>query len=186
MGELAGKKRVGQRKVIAIAEWVTLRLPGKGSRHVVDALKAFLQGLTVVQSPRLLALALLWSFGFWLWQSFAFWLGFLAYDIHVSYSAALFVNAMVALAVAVPSSPGFFGTFHAGVAVGLQEVFGIAQGPTLAFAFGFHFGGFVPVTLIGLYYSWRLGMSLSEVKKSEAVVEEEVEQGSGIPPEDGG
>ena len=173
------------RKVIAIAERITHRLPGDASRHVVDALEAFLQGLTVVQSPRLLALALLWSFGLWLWQSFAFWLGFLAYDIHLSYSAALFVNAMVALAVAVPSSPGFFGTFHAGAAVGLQEVFGVAPGPTLAFAFGFHFGGFVPVTLIGLYYSWRLGMSLSEVEKSEAVVEEEVERDSGSRRESG-
>jgi hypothetical protein len=151
---------------------------------VVDALEAFLQGLTVVQSPRLLALALLWSFGFWCWQSFAFWLGFLAYGIHLPYSAALFVNAMVAFAVAVPSSPGFFGTFHAGAAVGL-EVFGVAQGPTLAFAFGFHFGGFVPVTLIGLYYAWRMGMSLSEVEKSESVVEEEVERDSGNPLESG-
>jgi hypothetical protein len=55
----------------------------------------------------------------------------------------------------------------------------------LAFAFGFHFGGFVPVTLIGLYYSWRLGMSLSEMKKSEAVVEGEVERDSGTRSESG-
>lgn len=172
------------RKVLAFAEWISRPLPGNASRHVVDALEAFLQGLTVVQSPRLLALAFLWSFGFWCWQSFAFWLGFLAYDIHVSYAAALFVNAMVALAVAVPSSPGFFGTFHAGAAVGL-EVFGVPGGPTLAFAFGFHFGGFVPVTLIGLYYSWRLGMSLGEVERSESLVEEEVERGGGHPREAG-
>ena len=69
--------------------------------------------------------------------------------------------------------------------MGLQEVFGVAPGPTLAFAFGFHFGGFVPVTLIGLYYSWRLGMPLREVEKSEAVVEEEVERDSGNPSESG-
>ena len=55
-------------------------------------------------------------------------------------------------------------------------VYGISAGPTLAFAFGFHLGGFFPVTVIGLYYLWRLGLSFKEVESSEEIVEEAVEE----------
>jgi len=162
------------RRILALTGFLVRPLPEDFRRPVLDALEAFLDGLGVLQSPRLLGLALLWSLGLWAWQSLAFWVGFRAFHIEVGYAAALFVNAMVAFAVAVPSSPGFFGTFHAGAKVGLG-VYGVPPGPTLAFAFGYHLGGFIPVTLIGLYYVWRLGLSLSEVGSSEEEVEEAVE-----------
>lgn len=163
-------------KLVRLAERILGRiLPAPAGRRIVDALEAFLDGLTSMRSPRLLALALLWSVGFWCWNSLAFWIGFRAFGIDVSYFAALFVNAMVAFAVAVPSSPGFFGTFHAGVAVSLQGVYGVGVDPTVAFAFGYHLAAFIPVTLLGLYYSWRLGLSLEEIEGSEETVEREVE-----------
>ena len=102
----------------------------------------------------------------------------MAYGIHVSYSAALFVNAIVGFAVGVPAAPGFFGTFHAGARMGLS-VYGVPPASTLAFAFGFHLGGFFPVTFIGLYYAWRLGLSLKDVEQAEELVEEAVEEAHG-------
>jgi len=164
------------RSLVRAAERIVGKLlPGRAGRRTVDALEAFLDGLTALRSPRLLLLALLWSLFFWCWQCLAIWIGFRAFGIEASYFAALFVNAMIAFAVAVPSSPGFFGTFHAGVRVSLLGVYGVGAGQTLAFAFGFHLGGFIPVTIIGLYYAWRLGLSLEEIERSEEVVEEEVE-----------
>ena len=44
------------------------------------------------------------------------------------------------------------------------DVYGIPAPETLAFAFGYHFGGFVPITLFGLYYAWKLGFSLKDIK----------------------
>ena len=41
---------------------------------------------------------------------------------------------------------------------------------------GFHLGGFFPVTFIGLYYAWRLGLSVREVEASEERVEAAVEE----------
>jgi hypothetical protein len=162
------------RPLVRMVERLARFLPDAVARLVVDAMEAFLDGLKVFRNPRLMALAVLWSLGTWAWQSLAFWVGFLAFGIHVSYAAALFVNAMVAFAVSVPAAPGFFGTFHAGASVGLA-VYGVPPGPTLAFAIGFHLGGFIPVTLIGLYYAWKLGFSFQEVERSEEAVEEAVE-----------
>ncbi len=164
------------RQIVRLVERAARLLPDNLSRLVIDVLEAFLDGLGVLQRPRLLVLALAWSLGFWAWNSFSFWLGFLAFDIHVGYPAAIFVQGVIALAVAIPSSPGFFGVFHAGAMVGLAEVYGVPGRPTLAFAVGYHLAGFIPVTLIGLYYAWRLGLSLGEVRVSEELVEEAVEE----------
>ena len=165
------------RTLIRLVEKAAARLlPSEVARRIVDASEAFLDGISSLRKPRLLTAALLWSVFFWAWNSLGFWIGFRAFGIEASYFAALFVNAVVAFAVAVPSSPGFFGTFHAGVKVALLGVYGIGEGETLAFAFGFHLGGFIPVTLIGLYYAWRLGLSFGEIERSELRVEEEVER----------
>lgn len=161
-------------QVVMVGEWVSGFLPRKMARLLVDSLEAFLDGLKIFQSPRLLVLAVLWSLVIWAWQSLAFWVGFRAFGIQVGYDAALFVNATVAFLVGVPAAPGFFGTFHAGATMGLAA-YGVPSAPTLAFAVGFHLGGFFPVTFIGLYYAWRLGFSLKEVKASEERVEGAVE-----------
>ncbi len=86
----------------------------------------------------------------------------------VGFSAALFTEAVVAFAVAIPAAPGFFGTFQAGAALALIDVYGMPGPETLAFAFGYHFGGFIPITLFGLYYAWRLGFSLKDIKMDNA------------------
>jgi len=161
--------------LVGVAERIARLLPRKMARTLVDALHAFLDGLKVFQSPRLLAMAVAWSLVVWAWQSLAFWVAFRAFGIEVGYDAALFVNAIVAFAVGVPAAPGFFGTFHAGAVMGLG-VYGIPAASTLAFAFGFHLGGFFPVTFIGLYYAWRMGFSLKEVESAEEHVDEAVEE----------
>ncbi len=163
------------RRVVRVAERMAVRLPRDLARRVVDALESFLGSLGVLRSPRLLALALLWSVGFWLWHGLSFWLAMLAFDIHAGPVAAYFTEAVVAFGVAVPAAPGFFGTFHYWANWALS-VFGVPAPSSLAFAFGYHLGGFIPVTLIGLYYASRIGLSLKDVGSSENRVEDAVER----------
>jgi uncharacterized protein (TIRG00374 family) len=139
-------------------------LPDGAGDRLVSAIEQFLTGLDALRDPKLLAGALLWSFGFWGWNAVSFWLAFHAFGIEESYWTALFVQAVIALGVAVPSAPGFFGTFHAAAVIGLTEVHGIAEGPTLAFAFGYHLGGFIPVTLMGLWGLSSMGIRMRDLK----------------------
>ena len=154
-----------------IARW----LPQGIRRPIVDALEAFLSGLAVLRSPKLLAIATLQSGALWLFNAVGFWLGFRAFGIDVGFSGALLLQSVIALAVSVPSGPGFFGLFETGALIVLNQLYQIEKGKVLGFALGFHLGGFVPVTLIGLFYAWRLGISLKEVGTSEETVEEAVE-----------
>jgi uncharacterized membrane protein YbhN (UPF0104 family) len=162
-------------RVVGWAEWIFRRLPGEMGRVIVDALEAFLDGLAVFRSPGLLVLAVAWSLAMWAWQTAAFWVGMMAFGIHVGFGAAMFVHGIISFAVAVPAAPGFFGTFQGGAILGLG-VYGVAEAPTVAYSLGFHLGAFIPVTVIGLFYLWRLGISLKEVEESESRVEEAVER----------
>ena len=167
------------RWVVRSGERLARPLPDRVSRPLTSALEAFLDGLAVLRSPLLLSRAAGWSVFLWLWQSAALWVGFRAFGIDTGFGPAMLVNATIAFGAAIPSAPGFFGTFHAGAVVGLTGVYGIERARTLSFAVGYHLAGFVPITLVGLWYVSRLGISLREVRRSEAQIEEEVEAAHG-------
>lgn len=164
------------KKSVAFFEKSIARFLPKGIRRpIIDALEAFLSGLAILRSPKLLVITTLQSAVLWLFNAVGFWLAFKAFDIDVNFAGALLIQSVIALAVSVPSGPGFFGLFEAGALLVLHQLYQIPKEKVLGFALGFHLGGFVPVTLIGLFYAWRLGISLREVGESEETVEEAVE-----------
>ncbi|MEN8375217.1 MAG: lysylphosphatidylglycerol synthase transmembrane domain-containing protein [Gemmatimonadota bacterium] len=150
-------------------------LPRSFCRPIVDALEAFLSGLKVLKNPRLLVEISAWSIGLWLYNSLGFWLAFKAFGIDVPFIGAMFLQSIISLVVAVPSAPGFFGLYQWAATVGLEGVWGVDPTPAAAFAIGFHLAGFIPVTLIGLWYASRIGLSWGEVGGSEDIVETAVE-----------
>ena len=181
------------RQMVRGAERVLTRVPWAWARRAVGALEAFLGAIQVVRQPGLLISAVLWSFAFWTYHGVAFYLAMLAFGIDEGFAAALFTEAAVGFGVALPSAPGFFGTFHAAADWSLAGVYGVPRARSLAFAYGFHLGGFIPITLIGLWYARKIGLSLAEMGRSEEQVEREVEsrgphqgpRGGEAPPPDG-
>jgi uncharacterized protein (TIRG00374 family) len=149
-------------------------LPRSFREPVLAGLDAFLGSLAIMRDPKLLALGFVWTLAFWTWHGFSFWLGMLAFGIDTGFVSAIFTEAVVGFGVALPAAPGFFGTFHASANIALSEVYGVPNPQSLAFAFGYHFGGWVPITAIGLWYAWKLGFSLAEVGSAEERVEQEV------------
>ena len=150
--------------IVRLAERLFVRLPGGWGPRMVRALESFLQALKVLRHPVLLTKAVVWSYVFWLWHGLSFWLGFKAFGIDVGFAAAVFTEAVVGFAVAIPAAPGFFGTFQAGADFALSGVYGVAEPSALAFAFGYHLGGFFPITIIGLYYAWSIGFSVKDLR----------------------
>lgn len=141
-------------------------LPTRTAGGVVTITEHIVAGLASMRGWRLLLPALAWSMAVWVLQSFSFWIGFFAFGIDLPFSAALLTNATVALAVAVPSAPGFVGTFHAGAKLALTDVSGVAAASAIGFAFGWHLGGFIPITLMGLWYARRIGLSMRDLRGS--------------------
>ncbi len=156
------------RQFVRFVGWFARFLPKKTSVPLVESINSFLDSLAIMRDPKLLALGLSWTLFFWIWHASSFWLGMLAFGIDTGFVSAIFVTAAVGWGVALPSSPGFFGTFHYAASFALMAVYGVSADQSLAFAFGYHFGGWLPITLIGFYYAWKMGLSLGEVRTAEA------------------
>ncbi|HET9949805.1 MAG TPA: lysylphosphatidylglycerol synthase transmembrane domain-containing protein [Longimicrobiales bacterium] len=166
------------RTAALVARFLPRRLAGP----VLGGLDAFLSSLAILRDPKLLVLGFAWSLFFWTWHGLSFWLGILAFGIDTGFLSAIFTEAVVGFGVALPSAPGFFGTFHAAANVALSNVYGVPEAQSLAFAFAYHFGGWVPITAIGLWYAWRLGLSLGEVSRVDAEMGREERAGDTVAP----
>jgi hypothetical protein len=172
-------------RAVRISEALAGRvLPRALRRPIVDALEAFLAGVAILRDPVLLARAGFWTIVHWLVNALGFYLAFLAFGIDLPFIAAIFLQSCIALAVSVPSAPGFFGPFELAAKVVLVNMWGSDESKALGFALGFHVLAFIPVTLMGLYYAWSIGLTLRGMAKAEEVVEEAVERASGVDPDD--
>lgn len=167
---------VWPRAFVRGAERVAGHLPPSVARPIVGGLESFLQSVAIMRDPKLLTLGFAWTLFFWTWHGVSFWLGMLAFGIDTGFVSAIFTEAVVGFGVALPSAPGFFGTFHFAANVALSDVYGVPEAQSLAFAFGYHFGGWVPITLIGLWYAWKLGISIGDVGAAEERVERAIER----------
>ncbi|MGE5731346.1 MAG: lysylphosphatidylglycerol synthase transmembrane domain-containing protein [Gemmatimonas sp.] len=127
-----------------------------------DMLRRFADGLSVLRTPGHFIAVFWWTLLHWLLQPFAFWLGFRALGIDVSWSATLFVQGLIVIGVSLPSAPGFFGLFE-GAAVIALGLYGISESAAITWALVFHVVSFIPITLIGGYYFAKLGLTIGEI-----------------------
>ncbi len=134
--------------------------PGRLSTGLATVTEGVVEGLASMRGWRLMLPALAWTFGVWLLQSLSFWVGFLAFDIRLPFAAALLANGAVAMAAALPNTPGYVGTVQIAVSLALVQVYGVASEQVLAFAVAWHAVNFPPITVLGLWYTRRLDISL--------------------------
>jgi uncharacterized protein (TIRG00374 family) len=151
-------------QLIRLYELFARRVAPKFEERGRALLRSFADGLSVLRHPGRFLIVFAWATALWLAQGVAFWVGFWSFGIHVSFAAALFVQGLVVIGVAAPSTPGFFGLFEAAALAGLR-LYGVDDGLAVAWAVSFHVLSLIPITLIGLYYLFRSGMRLGELNQ---------------------
>lgn len=116
-------------------------------------------GLAVLKDSRRFLAVLFWAAAHWLVHALGLYLGFLAVGIDAPFTAALFLQGVLGIGVAIPSSPGFFGVFELAATIGLA-VYGVPQSLAVSWAIGYHLLSFIPITVFGAVYFARLGLSV--------------------------
>ncbi|MDE2661614.1 MAG: lysylphosphatidylglycerol synthase transmembrane domain-containing protein [Gemmatimonadota bacterium] len=150
------------------ARWSRRVAPDRVANRIMDVLSAFVDGLGALRHAHVFARAMLWSFAVWAWNAASFYLGFLAFGIvGPGFLGALVLQTTISFAVAIPSTPGFFGPFEAAARVAL-ELHQIEPARIISFAAGYHILTFLPITVLGIWYMRRLGISRRELGRSEA------------------
>lgn len=138
-------------------------LSARFEERVVGWFHSFVQGLSVLRSPARFASVLWWTLLHWLVNALSYWIAFRALGVDAPFTAALFLQGLIAIGVAVPQAPGFWGAFEALAAAGLA-VYGVRQDLALAWGFAYHFVSWIPITAIGIVYFARLGMRFGELR----------------------
>ena len=103
------------------------------------------------------------------WLAFAAgaWAVGAALGIPLSPLEALFLTAVVNLGVAIPSSPGFVGTYH-WLTVAALGLFAVGRSDAFALSVLLHAAWYVPTTLTGLALGARAGASWRPPARPEA------------------
>jgi len=152
-------------------------LPMRAADSLVGLARHFIEGLSILRAPRDFGLVVVWSFVLWLVNGVAFYTGFLAFHLQgppfpgapadagvaLPLTAALLLQGVVAIGVAIPSSPGFFGLFEYASRAGLG-LYGVGAASAVSFAVGIHLGWFIPITVIGLWTLARAHLSLGDLR----------------------
>jgi uncharacterized protein (TIRG00374 family) len=152
-------------QIISLFELFARRVAPSFEARGREILVSFANGLSVLRSPRRFVAVFWWALLHWILNGVAFWIGFIAVGIHAPLASAFFAQGIIAISVAIPSSPGFFGFFEAAgkLALGL---YGVSETLAVTWAVGFHLLSFIPITLIGAYYFARAGLTFAELSKA--------------------
>ena len=136
---------------------------GRWKTKIVATVNGFLTGLDVFKYPQRCLTALGETFCIWGMMGATFWFCAIAFGIiSPGYIGSLFVQSVVALAIVVPSSPGYLGPFEAGIRFGL-EVFQVDPGVIFAYAITLHLLMNASLTIIGLAIAMKQGLSWQDL-----------------------
>ena len=161
-------------RVLRIYELLARRLAPRLEARGREALISLANGLSVLRTPSRFAAVFAWTVVHWLVNAFAFWIAFRAVGVRSPFSAALFLQGLIAIGVAIPQAPGFFGVFETFGKYGLG-IYGVPPDAAVTWAIGFHFLSYVPITVIGAWYFVRAGLSMHDLGGAERAATEEAE-----------
>ena len=132
---------------IAAAIGRRLRMPRLGN-GLATAVAAFLSGIAVLGQPWRTTLALGQTLLGWGLNGLTYWSVLRALSIDgVGLAGAIFIQSAAALAIALPSSPGYIGPFEAGLRYALG-LYGVAVDQAIAYALLMRFLMYVTVPLM--------------------------------------
>ena len=146
----------------AVFEKLLFAFPHHLRDKLVNLLHSFISGLQVFDHK----IKLIWigvlSLMIWLLNAASVYVLCSSFDIGLSFAGACFVTVCIALAVALPQAPGFIGVFHIATQKSL-DVFDIGLSSAQSFAILLWVVSVVPVTVAGLLFLWKEGLSFGEI-----------------------
>jgi uncharacterized protein (TIRG00374 family) len=124
----------------------------------------FLAGLAFLRSPRDVLMVFVSSVVIWLTETVKYWFVMHAFTFSVSFIGLMLMNGVVNLTTTLPSAPGYIGTFEVGARV--LEALGVDYGLAFGYTIVLHAALWFPITVLGAFFVWRLGVRWSDVNQA--------------------
>jgi uncharacterized protein (TIRG00374 family) len=139
--------------------WLPARIAGLLGRIA----RMFADGFGVLRRPERLVASLAWSLVLWLIICGETWAVAQAFHIDMPLVGSWLMLALLVVGIAVPT-PGAVGGFHEAFRLGATAFFGADNNAAVGAAILLHATSFIPVTLLGLWFAVRDGLSLQRIK----------------------
>ncbi len=151
--------------VLRIAAILTKPLPRSFAAGVLAQLAAGAEGAAALRAPRrMIAIAALTLLQ-WGMMFLCVLLSLRAVGIPASWSAAVLTVALLNVAVALPTSPGFLGSVQVAFVLALLP-YGVTKEAAIAASIYFHVLAYASVVLAGLIFMHRAGQSLGALLRA--------------------
>lgn len=161
------------KKAGAVFEKLLFFFPQHLRDKLVNMLHSFISGLQVFDNKKQLIWIGVLSLVIWFLNATPIYVLCYAFDIKLSFAGACFVLICLALAVALPQAPGFIGVFHIAVQKTLV-IFGVGLASAQSFAIILWALSVIPITIVGLLFLWREGVSFGEISHYDEKVPEQL------------
>jgi uncharacterized protein (TIRG00374 family) len=160
LGMLVWRRALAERIVARLAR----PLPERFAAAVTGGVASFIGGVVLPRNLSGWLGLFLSSAAIWLVALLPIHLVLMAFGLQLPFTASLFIMVFLVLAVMVPASPGYLGTYHAACTYALMA-FSVDKEKALGMAVVIHGLNFLPVILAGFYYLWRLDLSLGRLRR---------------------
>ncbi len=150
-------------------------LPARVAHSFSRVVHLFVTGLRAVRQPGRLAMAFLLSFPLWLSIGLGIFLVTRAFHIDMPFVGAFVVMTMLVVGVAIPT-PGAVGGFEYFYQLAVTAFYGAPPDRATAAALVLHGVSFLPVTLVGIIFMAREGMSLGRLRTLAAQAGEQEQE----------
>jgi uncharacterized protein (TIRG00374 family) len=160
---------------LAVVDWCARLLPARYQARLRDGAEAVMEGFGVLRKPAVLASSVGWSFVSWFCSALMMYIVQQAFDLGVGFEAAPFVLGTTALAMLVPASPGYIGTFELVAIKGMENVFDVGSNAAASYALVQHAFMYLTPLVISAVYLWRERQAWRRIRfwaRQEAPAEE--------------
>lgn len=156
--------------ILSIWGRLSTRLPERIRRLGGNILHNVTVALSSLRTLRIVSLLIMNSLCQWGIMACTVWIALWAFGETISIGAAFFVMVATALAVSVPSVPGYVGPIQAAFVFALHPL-GIAQETAFASSVFFLVAQWVPVTSAGILFFIFSGFKMTEVYQEAGRIE---------------
>ena len=146
----------------AAVAWTVRPLPARFRERVGGMLEHFVAGLGLFRDLRRLAWVMLLSFLMFGVVVVGLQASMWALDIHLPWYAGLIMLVVTAIGIMVPAAPGYIGTMNVACIAGLA-LLRVGKDSAVPFSWFYWASQWAPVTLVGLLYLQREGLSLRSI-----------------------
>jgi len=133
--------------------------PIKFSEYALRLFQSFLEGLESLRNARLALKGVILSGGVWAIEALVYYLILRSFGLALPIYAATILLAVVNVGVLLPSAPGALGAFQFFCVLGLS-FFAVDKSTALGLSVVLQSVMWIPVTLIGLGFLWRIPAEL--------------------------